>query len=673
MNNGLSADAVRKGIELAYLSYPDDEIATAITSLAVKHLQSEWARELRWQRDNTKAFLKTVKNTFLFDQQPVAKKIFLTQEQLLQLLVMKVGTNLEKEQESEEFVNQNILLARAIKEIIWFSLEKNPLCVISAITKVLHNYSNQDVVKVCYAVDDFYKNLKDIPREVRRAKESIFEQLTERFREVTEHVSTSENFHNDTFEVIISPELIETLYRCLEKFSPWNTNCINDLPAKTPNSQKTMTEGLEIAHSLIHKDCFEFLTELTEIATPRSQLQLEQLIFSNKMKPSNKDPFDPPDFTDAASDVLEELEEYKKSLKNSSPEQLSIFIDNKKVGFIDLNQTDCFQIEVLDQATQLTIYDHKTNLLLVSSRLTHQGILSDERLEKYYFHLANGQTFKLTIRAIKPIFLPLEYDDESGDFIDGKFQIVLVCYEKNLIKAIKRSYKRLSYEITQQPLATTTRFALILIVLALLLIIVEQFHLASNFNFNQQPPIVKKSNGINGIKEPLPFVTPTPEKQFPLPKQTPLQKQRPGFKQKPKKALPKTIKPAIKFAKEPEQIATRGFTRTITLSELKSIYVSKEIEMELREALTKSLDATGRFTVMTKYSWPENTPDAVVEWSLSMPNTLVLSTATSPYIWKKKIDKNQDVKQQAKSFTSDLIQAIQTSENLEKQKNQDDK
>lgn len=437
MNNGLTVDVIRKGIELAYLSYPDDEIAIEITSLAVKHLQSEWAKELRWQRDNTRTFLRSVKNSLLFNQQTVAKKIFLTQEQLLQLLIMKLGTTLEKQQESEEFVNQNLLLIRAIKEIVWFSLEKSPLGVISAITKVLHNYSNQDVVKVCYAVDDFYQNLKDLTREVRRAKESILEQLSERFREVTENVNTNENLNNDAFIREIDSELIDLLYKCLENFSPWNTNCINHLPAKTYNSQKSMTEGLEITHSLIHKDCFEFLTELIEVATPSSQLQLEQLIFSSKIKPSSKDPFDPPDFTDAAVDILEELEEYKKSVRNSSPEQLSVFIDNRRVGFINLNQANSFQIEISDQATQLTIYDHKTNLLLISSRLIHQGILSDERLEKYYFHLSNGQTLKLTIKAIKPIFLSSESsDDESKDYIDGKFEIRVTCYERDGIVTI---------------------------------------------------------------------------------------------------------------------------------------------------------------------------------------------------------------------------------------------
>lgn len=671
MKNKLTTEVVRKAIELAYLSYPQHQIATKITSLALKQLQTEWKREKRWQRDSLKIFLDKVKDFFFFDQNlanqdKIAKKIFFTQEQLLQLLVLKCGNDLEKQQEDIENVNQGILLIRAIKEIVWFTLERSPLYVISGFTKVIHNYNYQDTIAIFCSLDNSYKFLKDIKREIRRAKEAILNQVSERFREATENVSTSDNLFNRAFSRTVTSGLLNIYYQCLEKLSPWDTECIKDLPAKNSISKQQITKGTEIVHSLIHNNCFELITELIEVAKPSSQLQIEQFIFSSKRTPPNNDPFDPPDFTDDAVNLLNELEEYKKSLKNSNPEQLSVFIDNKKVGIIDLEKTNSFEIEISDQATQLTIYDEKTDLLLLSSRLIHQGILSEERLEKYYFHLSNSQTFKLTIKAIKPIFLspePLD-DEENEDYIDGKFEIKVACYERNPIKAVSWSYKHLMHEVANQPMKVASRFAAIAVVFTLLFILIGQLKLSPNFNNNQQPIIVKKS--------PTPSLTPKPSKlvPIPLPEKSPSPKRneiQPN-KLRHNLSLPKTTPKVMEQVEqneiEEDQIAmVRG--NNPTFASIQTIYVSDLMEEDLRKALTELLQSNGKFTVVK--SLIGTSPDATLEWSFSQPNLIILSI-NNRFVWKKAVDPSALVKTKAEAIVFDLIQAVEDAKAAEKEK-----
>lgn len=671
MKTILTEDEIKKGVELAYLIYPEKEKALKISLAALTQLENQRVKEKRWLRDYLKLFRDKIEG--LPNYKNISfPKIYLNDFQLYQQLIMQCADKYEIQQESTKLVNQKLLIIRYLKHLVVACLDKNLLFFVVALSRILHKYSTSEAKKVCLYLYPNYK-YKNLEFQIKRAKSTLIKELAQRFQglvKVVDNRFASSSANN----VTTKKYLIELIGKTLDQLVLWDTECLENMSAFSSSEvHDPLSIGRQMCHVIIHPECYVSLIDILGLENPNNRLEIPSFFISSNTNKDNNDSFNPPDFTDDIPKLLEELDEYKQKVKNSIPSKLAIFVDDERRGVIELDKTNRFFLKLINEGKQLEIYDEETNLLLLSRRLVGD-IFGGEETKRYIFPIANGQRFNLTIKYTPPIFDDNNEDSEDNVYKNtdaGSFEISISCYESNLVRAIFWSYKRLAYELSSSPMTVYPRIAITAILLIILSLIVIYPNKLFTPNSNQPlvvkcPPTPKPISKIPDNK----LVPKLNQQEVPEPKQTP--KPKPTKIQTTPSSKATNIEKAAEevVEREPEELAMERGGQKVTLATVKTIYVSDSIDPELRKELIEALRNTSRFTIIKDYDVVRTQPDATIEWSLSQPNTIILSTNYSPFIWKTPVAKNT-TKQQAQNIVSALIQAIQMAEKeeIDKEKN----
>lgn len=669
MKTLLTKEQVKKGVELAYFIYPEKEKALKISLAALTKLESQRTREKRWLRDYLKLFRDKIESLPNYKNNSFPK-IYLNDFQLYQQLIMQCADKDERQQESTKLVSQQLLIIRYLKHLVVACLDKNLLFLVVALTRILHTYSTSETRKVCLYLYPNYK-YKNLEFQIKRTKSTLIKELAQRFQglvEIVDNRFVSSNITNLTTE----KHFVEMIHKTLDLLVLWDTECLENLVVFSDSEvNDPLSTGRQMCHVIVHPDCYISLIDILGLENPNNKLEIPNFFISNSISKDDNDPFNPPDFTDDIPKLLKELDDYKQKVKSSTPSKLAIFVDDEKRGVIELNKTNQFFLKLVNEGKQLEIYDEETCLLLLSHRLVGD-IFGDEETQRYTFPIANGQFFNLTIKYTPPIFDDTDENSEEniyGNEDVGTFEISISCYESNLTRAIFWSYKRLAYELSSSPVTAYSRLAIIAIILIIIGFIAIYPNKLSIDNNSNQPIIVKDSpTPKSSPKMPDNKLVPQLNKQqLPNPKQTQTPKPRPTKFQTKPNSKGTTTKKAIEqelVEREPEEVAMERGGQRATLATIKTIYISDSIEVELRKELIEALKATGRFTIIKNSEVIRTQPDATIEWALSQPNTIILSTNYSPFIWKTLVAKDTS-KQQAQNIVSALIQAIQVAEKEE--------
>lgn len=114
---------------------------------------------------------------------------------------------------------------------------------------------------------------------------------------------------------------------------------------------------------------------------------------------------------------------------------------------------------------------------------------------------------------------------------------------------------------------------------------------------------------------------------------------------------------SIKQASKQASSDTISEDRSANLVGLRKIYISNLIETELREILEKHMEYSKKFTVVDQL-----TADAILQWSFSQPDTIILSTTSNPILWKTVVDKSMSLQEQAESIIFSLVHTIDIEE-----------
>lgn len=669
MKTFLTKEQIKKGVELAYLLYPDKQKSLKISFAALIRLENERVREKRWLRDYIKLLRDKIesspnhkKNSF--------PKIHLNNYQLYQQLVMQSSDKEERQQESTKLVSQQLLIIRYLKHLVVACLDKNLLFLVVALSRVLHNYSTTETKRVCLYLHPNYTH-KNLEFQIKRAKATLMKELTQRFQGLIEVVGNRFASSNLT-SLATEKDLIELVNKILDQLVLWDTECVKNLSVFSDSEIKnTLLVGKQMGHVVIHPDCYTWLIDTLRLEDPNSKLEIPRFFIASNINKDDNDPFNPPDFTDDIPKLLKDLDDYKQKVKNSLPSKLAIFVDDIKRGTIELDKTNKFFLKLINEGKQLEIYDEETNLLLLSRRLVGD-IFGSEETKRYVFLVANGQRFSLTIKYIPPIFDSTDEDSRENIYENintGSFEISIACYESNPLRAIVWSYKRLAYELSSSPMRVFARLAVAAIILIILGIIAIYPNRLSPLNGNQ--PIIVKKSPTPKPSTKIPDNKPAPQlndQQLPKLKQNQTPKPKPTKTHTKPSSKPTTEGTTERLVeKDPDLLAMERGGQRVTLATIKTIYVSELIEVELRKELTVALKATGRFTLIKDSEVIRNQPDATLEWSFSQPDVIILSTNHTPFIWKASVPKGSP-KEQAVNILSSLMQAIQVAEKEEAEK-----
>lgn len=657
MKHLLTKEQILKGFELAYLVHPDKNQSLIIALAALFELETERIKEQRRLRNAFKLIQEKIAT--LSNNEIYSPKIYLNDFQLYQWLILECSNTEEINQENTVFISQQILIIRYLKHLIANSVNKNVLFIITGLSRILHNYTTNNTVDLCLYLYPNYRKIKNLDHEIKRTKAKLLSQLEERFDKYLKVV-------NNRFQPITATNLTnvqsmtELINNTLDQLVLWDTECSNSLFFDQFNQHNLLSIGQQMSHIIIHPNCYNSVTKELNLESPNNKLEIPKFFIANTINDEN-DPFDPPDFTEDVPKLLKALESYKKQVKNCDPSKLVIKVDEVKKGTLDLGQTNKFFLEV-DKEGFLEIFDHESNLRLLSRRLVADILLEKPEVKYYVIPVENGQRFTLIIKYIPPIFDDTQDIDEDTyrHTDDGNFEISISCHETSLTRALYWSYRRLLYELDLFPSLVLSRFAatsIILIILGLLAIYPNKV-----FNLDNQQTIVKTYPTPIIKQTPKPKITPLEEPQNIVPKQ------RNNIKplDKPKtKSLPK-LQPAPNpteqvIEREPEQMAMRG--NNASLETIKNIYISELIENELRKALIENLQVNGFNVIQDSGS---NSIEGQLEYALPDTNVIILSINNKP-VFEKTLDKSSP-KEQAKVLVLSLVESIEKAKEAPKQK-----
>lgn len=654
----LTQEQIIKGMQLAYLLSSDKKKTLEISATALLSLEAERIKEKRWFRDDLKLLLEKLGN--LFSQEYFySPKIHLEEPQIYQKLIMKLSDEAERQQEIITPVSEKLLIVRYLNYIILNGLDKKTfLCLATSFSRVLHNYTTADTVKICLFLYPNYKNVKNLDNQIKKAKANLLKQLEERFYGA---ISVVDNrLEAKSLSNLPNIQLLtELINNSLEQLVLWETRCFTSLSTfNILEPQNILLAGQQMSHLIIHPNCYGKLTDELKLDSPKVKLEIPKFFTNNRIDKEN-DPFDPPDFTDDIPKVLEAVQKHFDEVKQSRPNQLAIYIDYKKRGIINLHQTNKFFLKLINEGNQLEIYDEETNLFLLSRRLISDIFLEKPETTVVTIPIQNGQNFKLIIKYIPPTIDDEENFDENNyeDIETGTFEISISCHETSIKRALYWSFRRLLYEFNFSPLMVFSRVTITFILLALLgLLAIYPDNLFSLLN-HKETIVERHSTPI--IKPiPQPNISPTPEPQK---QEVPNKNNYKPNKLKPKaepKIAPAPIEPILE--QESEQIAKRG--NNAALATIKNIYVSDLIDVELRKELTQALKANG-FNVI------ENPASTLVEGQLeyALPETTsIILSINNKTVFEKALDK-LSLKEQALSIVSNLIDAIEKAKTDKKQ------
>lgn len=656
MRDLLTKEQISKGLILAYLLCPDKKQSLAIVLTALLELEKQRVKEQRRFRNTFKLIQEKITTALNDDIQ--SPKIYLTDFQLYQWLILECANAEEIKQENTELVSQQLLTVRYLKYLVLKSVSKNVLFIITGFSRILHNYTTANTIDLCLSLYPNYKQIKNLDNQIKKTKAKLLSNLEERFDKYLKVI-------NNRFQPITATNLrnvqsmTELINNTLEQLVLWDTDCSNSFSFHQINQHKLLSIGQQMSHIIIHPNCYNLLIKELDLEAPNNKLEIPKFFIANTINDDN-DPFDPPDFKEDVPKLLKALEDYKKEVKNCTPSKLVIKVDEVKKGTLDLSQTNKFFLE-LDKEGFLEIFDHESNLRLLSRRLVADILIEKPEVKYYVIPIANGQRFTLIIKYIPPIFNDTEDIDEDTyrHTDDGNFEISISCHETSLSRALYWSYKRLLYELDLFPILVMSRFAVtsvILLILGLVAIYPNKI-----FNLDKQQTIVKSY--------PIPIIKQTPKSE-----PTPLEPEKQqGVEQlnTPKKNnKPTDLKPNHQIVPtppeeisepEPEQIATRGNNTKLAI--LKNIYISDLIESDFKDALVEMLKLNGFNVIQNPAS---NSIEGQLEYALPETNSIILSI-NNKVVFKKALDGSSS-KQQAQSIVTSLVELIEKAKKELKQK-----
>lgn len=646
MKRPLTEKEIIRGFELAYLLYPDKNKALEICSSAFLQLQIEQRKEQRAVREK----LKTLKQIFKLDSDynnQSFPRIHFSDFRVCQKLIFQVANEIEREQENTEVVSQKLLTIRYLKYLVMVSLDHNILFLITGFSRVLHNYSTNETIKVCLSLYPGY-SYKHLDRQIKKAKATLLEHLQDRFHNYVKVVDN--RLQSITATNLATVQVMTDLINnSLNQLVLWDTECLTDLSIfNNLQPYDIILIGQQMSHLIIHPNCYTYLTDELQLNKPDTRLEIPKFFVANHRIDDENDPFDPPDFTEDVPKVLEAVKQHFDEVKQCRPNQLAIYIDYKKRGLINLHQTNKFFLKLVNEGRQLEIYDEESNLFLISHRLISDIFLEEPETTIVTIPIDNGQKFKLIIKYIPPVDDGEDFDEDNYQKIDtGTFEISISCHETSLTRALYWSYRRLLYEFDFSPLVVLSRFA----ITSMLLIILGVLAIYPNkiFNLDNQQTIVKILPTPIIKQTPKPNVTPLPEpqKQNIAPHQ-PNKINKPHKLQETPKSQPQVTE------QEPNEIAMVERGDNATLATIKNIYISDLIDSDLKQALTESLQANG-FNVVK--SLAGSSIDGSLEYSFSEDNVIALSIKNKQ-VWKKSIDQPSP-KEQAQAIILSLMEAIE--------------
>lgn len=647
-------DLLAKAFQLAFFINPNKDIALEITSNAFEM----W--EVICERQDKRRYY-SLKGRILGNKERKKRrtKVNMQEEQLLQRLIYKISEEYELDQNWCKTIDEEGLLICYLKRLLSIILKNNSFSTIVGISRVLHKYTNKETVELYMSLSPnrATQDIANIERESKRYKSKLVNQLKDSFNGL---ISLSKNENEERFTIVKDSNKFNFLFNIVEdslnRFKPWATECINsfnDFIFNDDNPDNEYAIELRRIHSVIHYNCYTYLTKTLNLDFPKERLEIP--LFSLAENINNKNNIDrrnPPNAMAELNAIPKKLEDFAKRRKNFLAGTLSIIVDGKEKALLNLIKENHAHIKISEDSELVEIRNKKDNLLLATHLITEELLINKAKTEIYSIKLEGGQVIQLDL-----IFGEnLSKNDERSIFINVKY------IETNLIKKFSLFCKRFIYKIIDfrhlnfQPISALQMFISVLIIVAIIGSL--YFYFRKNISTSKQDSIVIKQDTV-----PSPTITPQNQKLIISPaeekKAVVKEKLTPKQSNKNRGSIERAL-PAI-----PPDFTERGKASVKNLSLVSKIYIKIE---EDQEQIQKDIEIFIKENSSLEIVKTRIEADAILQYS-SNKKTFLLLNKEANILWQQKLVINKSTpKENINDCIRNLINKI--SENTNHKQNQ---
>lgn len=650
MNEITQDEWLRRAYELAYFIHGDKEIARAIAANAMSKLDVAAVAQF-------KRFYYTPQGRE--SARASRSKVSLNDLQLLQRLVYVESEPFEKQKENEKNVCNNDLLVHFIKHLVRITLKRNSFYVALGLSRILHAYGTNETMEIYNTViqdpervhDDYY---------YRSRKGQLMKEIKSRFGDLLK-LSRGARGEERFQAKEPSEDKAATVKDCLERFTPWATKCVvpDHFDPYSDAIEKFSFEGkdpdaehrVEInrIHATLHPNCYCKIIKALGFEEPNKRLEIPEFQMNDENNTPN-DRHKPPTLSDNELQAIKELLAAQSANRHAaSCGLLRVLVDGDERARLNPHEAESVEFDLGDDAelVEVRVVEKNGDVLLA----THLLSFDDTEENQAAILLEGGQKISFQFRPTK---------DEHGEITGAHFGVVYE--ETNLLRRTALSWRRFLFTLSAW--SNANAFWKPALAFGLLLIVC-----GAGFWLYLQRQKSVDGEVTKNISIPMPTVdVPTPQ---PTQKQSPEtiansnKETKPPVQQKkqttnapqqqevansntPKRTTPDYEQVAIAripvrgdTSIDPNKVRGEHKASDLKMNQIRKVFVQisggDALSKQIQNDITKSLSASGRFTVVQSREQADGSLKISVKQSASDKTkaqvTVSLVNPVGRYVW----------------------------------------
>jgi hypothetical protein len=326
---------LRQAFRLAYFIHSDRELAVRIATAAMSNLNAAAAVQDKRSYYRTGGRSRPPGSKLISPR----TKVCLSELHLLQRLVYVESEPHERQEEQRQSatIDEGSLITRYIKHLISITLMRNSFHVTLGVSRLLHNYTTAESMKLYDLIMQNPERAKD-DAYWRERKARLRRELKDRF---DQRLAVVRGPHGEQrFQTRAdSARRLGLVKQCLQMFTPWDTPC--PLPGAGPapgeieaftfrGSDPDEEHQIEVArmHAVIHPDCYERLMAGLGLDSPARRLEIPKFFHNPDCGPEDGPRGDSDEASEPTEDELarirNEFDEQSAHRKRPAPLNNSI-------------------------------------------------------------------------------------------------------------------------------------------------------------------------------------------------------------------------------------------------------------------------------------------------------------------------------------------------------------
>lgn len=349
----LPDELLKKGFELAYFLFPDNNAAINILGGALEKLQ------IQCQREKKRLFWRDK-----HPSQPV-RRIIRKDCDVLQWLILQEAEKYEAEQEQVTDPSKTDLIIRYIKHLVQITTAMSSFYVNIALNRLLHNYTTSESQFAYETLTQRYLGAD----EYRRTKSSLMDRINKRFSKFLNVIRA------DHGELRFEPaddqqHWAPCVNQCLKAFTPWSTEgACSKFPSINSDPHLSASElehvqcdqnerEMNACHVLVEPTCYARLMKELGLDMPDTKLSLPKFSVLSKSGTMDGD-IGGSRFSILSAKERNELRrrmaEKQQRRRNLRARSVGVFIDNVHQANFELGDNSSMQVELQEGANLIEI------------------------------------------------------------------------------------------------------------------------------------------------------------------------------------------------------------------------------------------------------------------------------------------------------------------------------